>query len=111
MLELHGSPPNVDEILGFGYPSFDKDRDDPSILLVSREGVWRHVSGIFVKLSRPFYAIGSGRDYALAAMSLGCDSERAVRVASEFDNNTNNDVRRWILTETIDWEPIMHLTY
>lgn len=33
----------------------------------------------------PFIAIGSGRDYAMAAMYLGCDARHAVEVACKFD--------------------------
>ena len=31
------------------------------------------------------FAIGSGRDYALAAMHLGCDARKAVEVACHFE--------------------------
>lgn len=33
----------------------------------------------------PFIAFGAGRDYAMAAMYLGCDARRAVEVACRFD--------------------------
>ena len=39
-----------------------------------------------------FFAIGSGRDYALAAMHLGTNSRKAVEVAIHFDNNTGGEV-------------------
>jgi ATP-dependent protease HslVU (ClpYQ) peptidase subunit len=32
-----------------------------------------------------FIAMGSGRDFAMAAMHLGCDARRAVEVACTFD--------------------------
>lgn len=35
----------------------------------------------------PFIAFGSGRDYAMAAMHLGCDARRAVEVACVFDTS------------------------
>lgn len=37
-----------------------------------------------------FFAIGSGRDYAMAAMWLGKDSELAVKIASNFDPYCGN---------------------
>lgn len=37
---------------------------------------------------RPFYAVGSGRDFALAAMLLGKNAVEAILVAAEFDNYT-----------------------
>lgn len=39
-----------------------------------------------------FDAIGSGRDYALAAMYLGYDARRAVEVASALDNGCGNGI-------------------
>lgn len=38
------------------------------------------------------FAIGSGRDFALAAMYLGCDAAGAVHVACEFDSACGNGV-------------------
>lgn len=37
-------------------------------------------------------AMGSGRDYALAAMHLGCDARRAVEVACHFDTGCGNGI-------------------
>lgn len=36
-------------------------------------------------LEAPFFAIGSGEQYALGALEMGADAVRAVRVACEFD--------------------------
>lgn len=41
---------------------------------------------------QPFYSIGSGRDYALAAMHLGHDARRAVEVACALDINCGNGI-------------------
>ena len=40
-----------------------------------------------------FYAIGSGRDFALAAMRMGADAKKAVKIASEFDIHTGGRIR------------------
>ena len=40
----------------------------------------------------PPYAIGSGRDFALAAMAMGKDSYDAVMFAADFDIYTNDNV-------------------
>ena len=40
----------------------------------------------------PFFAIGSGDQYALAAMHLGCDARRAVEVAATFDTGTGGEI-------------------
>lgn len=40
----------------------------------------------------PFTAIGSGTDYALGAMAMGADAERAVEVAISFDLNSGGEL-------------------
>lgn len=39
-----------------------------------------------------FFARGAGRDYAMAAMHLGCDARRAVEVACAFDVGCGNGI-------------------
>lgn len=43
-------------------------------------------------IESPFFARGSGRDYAMAAMHLGCDARRAVEVACAFDIGCGNGI-------------------
>jgi ATP-dependent protease HslVU (ClpYQ) peptidase subunit len=45
-----------------------------------------------VPYEQEFNAIGSGRDYALAAMHLGYDAKKAVAVACHFDVNCGNGI-------------------
>lgn len=47
---------------------------------------------VHLEQRRPFFAIGSGRDYAMAAMFLGKTAADAVRVAHEFDVDTGDAV-------------------
>lgn len=42
---------------------------------------------------QPPYAIGSGMDFALAAMALGKTAEEAIEVASRFDPNSGGPVQ------------------
>lgn len=88
---------DIEDIIAFGYPDFDKDNDDPSVMIATCSGVYTHTGGILMKQYRRFHAIGSGRDFALAAMLMGATAEEAVRVAAEFDVNTNNDIMTWKL--------------
>lgn len=44
------------------------------------------------QIEERFYARGSGRDYAMAAMHLGCDARRAVEVACAFDIGCGNGI-------------------
>lgn len=88
-------------VLEYGYPDFDADRNDPAILLTDGRHIWRHVTGGFFRVSRGFHAVGSGRDYALAAMHLGKSAAEAVAIAMEFDHGTGGN----IVTETLQGPP------
>lgn len=61
------------DLIHDGYTPFVKDTNDPSLLLVDRARgqLYRHSSGAFIRLAAKQWAVGSGRDYAIAAMHLG----------------------------------------
>jgi ATP-dependent protease HslVU (ClpYQ) peptidase subunit len=70
------------------FPASLREKDCPSMLLsVHPHGQvlkWENCPHP-IELQCNRTAIGSGRDYAMAAMHLGCDARRAVEVASELD--------------------------
>lgn len=74
------------------FDEYNRDTFDPAAILVTpingRTGAFMFAGGVFLPLSRPYHAIGSGRDYAIAAMHLGKDAIGAVEVASLFDPDT-----------------------
>lgn len=78
------------------YPSnSDGSGDSFANMLVIYPGgtVMRYESTAFpIQITEPFCAMGSGRDYALAAMHLGHDSRKAVEVACVFDVGCGNGV-------------------
>jgi 20S proteasome alpha/beta subunit len=64
-----------------------------TVLEVTPDGTcWCHGRDARWKVEQPFFAVGSGRDFALAAMALGQDAERAVEIAARFDTGTGNGV-------------------
>lgn len=71
-----------------------KARDDEATLMVVREGqVWLYVTSPYPLLVEDrSTAIGSGRDFAIAAMALGLDAKAAVELASRFDAGCGNGV-------------------
>lgn len=81
-------------LLEFDFKDMDPENDISMMAVGKRKG---EPPAIFVRTgrafrqvkTRPFYAIGSGRDFALTAMFLGLRAAEAVRAASEFDINTN----------------------
>lgn len=61
------------------------------LLLVGERVVTFGPCGVSV-VSAPYYALGSGREFALGAMAMGADPEQAVRVAMRFDIKTGGQV-------------------
>ena len=49
-------------------------------------------SAIPFKIESPFIALGTGREYAMAAMHLGKTAAEAIEVAAHFDSGTGNGV-------------------
>lgn len=88
----------LDEIRqGKWIDEFDSDRFNPGAILVikattRRRAAFAHIGGCFIPLSRPYHAIGSGRDYALAAMALGRSAHTAVGIAAQFDVDTGGRI-------------------
>ena len=70
-------------------PSFQLSPDDyQSVMVVRNDGtVWVYGCSAYpFQMEDPFHAIGSGRDFAVAAMHLGCNATQAVEVASRFES-------------------------
>lgn len=80
----------VQELLAFGYPSYKKDENDPTIMLVDRRTkcIYYQSQGVFLLCRRAYHAIGSGRDFALGAMACGKSAREAVEIAIGFDNGS-----------------------
>lgn len=73
----------------------EKQKTEPATMMVitpDREIHKYERSHLPLKFENEKEAIGSGREFALAAMACGCDSAEAVRVASMFDCYTGNGV-------------------
>lgn len=62
------------------------DNQSLHMLVILRDGrIHKYESsGYPIPVEESYHAMGSGRDYALAAVVLGFDSERAVAVASQL---------------------------
>lgn len=66
-----------------------RDADDEgSVIHFTRDGVFVYGGngcGVGEPVEDAFIAFGAGRDYAMAAMHVGCDARKAVEVACIFD--------------------------
>ena len=77
------------------FPPLQRDKDDWSGLLVVWDSgeIWKYERSPYpLKFPKQLFAIGSGRDFALAAMYLGKTAEEAVEVACVFDSGCGNGV-------------------
>ena len=77
------------------FPESQRDTDASIVLLVIRPGgviqAYEHTPHAIEYEDKQF-AVGSGRDFALAAMRLGKNARDAVLLAAEFDPGTGNGV-------------------
>lgn len=77
------------------YPRRQCDDDAAGMLVIDAKRrilMYSPVTPYPEIIESPFYARGAGRDYAMAAMHLGCDARRAVEVACAFDVSCGNGV-------------------
>ena len=77
------------------FPAQQRDPKECVSLLVIRKGGWIHQyesTPYPLKLSNANWAIGSGRDFAMAAMFLGKTAREAVAVASALCNDCGNGI-------------------
>lgn len=77
------------------FPASQRDKDDWAGLLVIRRGqrIARYERTPYpVWFEDKCFAIGSGREFALAAMYLGCNARRAVEVACALDSGCGNGI-------------------
>lgn len=75
-------------------PSFQRDSGTSVNLMVIEAGRILHygTSHLPLVIEDKFSAMGSGRDYALAAMYLGKTAKEAVEVAIHFETGCGNGV-------------------
>lgn len=73
-------------------PKYGKD-DELAAIVITPAGMFRYDCGCEAEeVLDPFYAVGSGKQAALAAMHLGCDPKSAVEIACKVDDATGGPV-------------------
>lgn len=85
-----------------GFPASQRDKDTWGGLLTVRPdgSIWKYERTPYaVKFPPQQFAIGSGRDFALAAMYCGRSAVEAVEVACVFDCGCGNGVD--VLTHSV----------
>lgn len=69
----------------------DKDKPAPSslyaLVIDEKRRIWLAAEKlIYHEVTLPFFAVGSGSNYAIGAMAAGKSARQAVRIAARFDN-------------------------
>lgn len=63
---------------------------DVTILELRHDGIWIYESCIIpARIKNDFWAVGTGANYAIAAMHLGKNPREAVEIAATFDPGTS----------------------
>src|SRR4051794_29428634 len=70
----------------------DTDRWVTLLEIDASGACWCHGRDARWQIEQPFFAVGSGRDFALAAMALGRSALEAVELAARFDTSTGNGI-------------------
>lgn len=85
------------------WPSLQHEESECSMMVVTPEGVITVYDRypLPIVFSQSFHAIGSGRDFALAALHLGHDPVKAIEVASALDLYTGSGVDALRLTDEL----------
>jgi ATP-dependent protease HslVU (ClpYQ) peptidase subunit len=102
LVAFSGGGAHASELLNWFFGSRNPDtfprRDDEdgagTLMITADRKVFMYASNnpFPERVEDPFFARGSGRDYAMAAMHLGCDARRAVEVACAFDVYCGNGI-------------------
>lgn len=67
--------------------------DACGVIEISPDGAcWKHEQHGRFRVEAPFFAVGSGADFALMAMELGKGAAEAVSLSARFDTGTGDGV-------------------
>jgi len=94
-----GAAGEWEQILKF-YAALEQKSELPSdcdvdVLEIRPDGLYLYNGSLLCYLIKEkFWAIGTGANYAIAAMHLGKDPVEAIRIASIYDPGTGGDVEK-----------------
>lgn len=94
---VYGACGDWDKILKFysvieSGGELDSDTD-VTVLELRHDGIWIYESTIIpARIKNDFWAIGTGANYAIAAMHLGLSPKEAVALACKYDTSSNEPI-------------------
>ena len=75
------------------FPAAQRTEEWAGLLVIRKGEILKYERGPYpVRFEDKFFAVGCGRDFALAAMYLGHSARRAVEVAIALDSGCGNGV-------------------
>lgn len=76
------------------WPDLQYEQRECSVLVVEKDGVVKMYERypVGMVMEHDIHAIGSGKDFALAALHLGHDPVKAIEVATALDGYTGNGI-------------------
>lgn len=86
LVEWYSDPKNKELPIVAADPDDDEAITEFLVITPDRKIYLLNETGAKVPFQMPFYAIGSGGDYAMGAMRRGASAAEAVRIACEFDS-------------------------
>lgn len=94
---VYGACGDWDKILKF-YSVLESGGDldsdmDVTVLELRHDGIWIYESTIIpARIKNDFWAIGTGANYAIAAMHLGLSPSEAVKIACQYDTSSREPI-------------------
>lgn len=94
---VYGGCGDWDKLLKF-YNSLESGADldsdtDVTVLELRSDGIWIYESTIIpAKIKNDFWAIGTGANFAIAAMHLGLSPAEAVKLACLYDTSSHEPI-------------------
>jgi hypothetical protein len=94
---IYGGCGDWDKLLKF-YNSLESRADldsdtDVTVLELRSDGIWIYESTIIpAKIKNDFWAIGTGANFAIAAMHLGLTPAEAVKLACLYDTSSHEPI-------------------
>ena len=75
------------------FPSVQRTDDWAELMVIRKGEILKYEQTPYpIHVEDRFIAIGCGRDYAMAAMHLGCSAVKAVEVEIELDSGCGNGI-------------------
>jgi len=68
------------------------EENSKGVIIRRRKPIELYEQGGTIIFKPPFFAMGSGKEFALGAMGQGASAEQAVDVAMRFDPGTGGEI-------------------